>query len=77
MMIEQFGWPDDGMGPADPSDYLTLSDEELRKECARARDAKIVGIRNWPHKLSDKQRFCLAVWCANRDNIKINEQSKT
>jgi len=60
--------PDDGMGQSDPAEYLTLSDDELRKECSKATDTKIVGIRDWPHKLSKKQRYCLAVWCAKRDD---------
>ncbi len=60
--------PDDGMGRTDPGEYLTLSDDELRKECANAKSEKIVGIRNWPHKLSEKQRWCLAMWAAERDD---------
>lgn len=60
--------PDDGMGQSDPEEYMHLSDEELRKECATARDAKIISIRNWSHALSKKQRWCLALWCAKRDD---------
>jgi hypothetical protein len=66
------GFPDDGMGPAAAADYLDMSDDELRKECARARNKKILGIRNWPHPLSEKQRWCLACWCAERDNRETN-----
>jgi hypothetical protein len=67
MHDEEYG-RDDGMGRSDPEDYLKLSDEEIRRECAKARDAKIVSIRDWPNKLSEKQRYCLAVWCARRDD---------
>ena len=67
-MLAQYGYPDDGMGRSDPAEYLALSDDELRKECAKAKDAKIVSIRDWPRKLSEKQRCCLAVWCAKRDD---------
>jgi hypothetical protein len=67
--LDDYGFgPDDGMGQNDPDQYLTLSDGELRKECVKARDAKIVSIRDWPRKLSEKQRYCLAVWCAKRDD---------
>ena len=66
-LLAACGYPDDGMGQSEPAEYMTLSDEELRKECAAARDAKTVSIRNWPHKLSEKQRWCLAIWCAKRD----------
>ena len=68
MMLENYGWDDDGMGRSDPDIYLRLSDEDLRAECTKARDAKIVSIRDWAHKLSEKQRFCLALWCAHRDD---------
>lgn len=47
--------------------YLHLTDDELRKETARSRNKKIMGIRKWPNKLSDKQRYCLAVWLLQND----------
>lgn len=60
--------PDDGMGQSDPAEYMGLSDDALRNECVAARETKIVSIRNWPHALSKKQRWCLALWCAKRDD---------
>lgn len=66
----RFG-PDDGMGQSDPAEYMALSDAELRKECAKARDAKTASIRDRPNKLTEKQRWCLAFWCAKRDDRKM------
>jgi len=46
-------------------EFLSLSNKELFKDTARARKPKIISIRKWYKKygkLSDKQRFCLAVW---------------
>lgn len=46
---------------------LEKSDDELRKATARSRTPKIVSIRKWPGKLSDKQRYCLARWSVEND----------
>lgn len=54
-------------GPPEPEDYLDMTDDELRKETAMCRSAKLKSIRVWPHALSPKQRYCLAVWLAERD----------
>ena len=50
--------------------YLSLSNEELFKYTSRARNPKIVSIRKWwkeHQKLSDKQRYCLAMWLWEND----------
>lgn len=73
-LLAECGYPDDGMSQCDPAEYMDLSDEELRKECAASRDAKIVSIRNWPNKLSEKQRWCLAFWCAKRDDREMQRE---
>jgi hypothetical protein len=57
----------DDMGPTEAEDYLDMTDDELRKETAACRSAKLKSIRAWPHPLSDKQRYCLAAWVAKRD----------
>ncbi len=67
MMLEHFGDEDDNE-ESDYLFYLYLSDEDLRAECSTARDKKIINIRNWSRKLSPKQRYCLAVWAAKRDD---------
>lgn len=41
---------------------LKKSDDELREATARSRTPKIASIRKWSGKLSDKQRYCLALW---------------
>ena len=69
--LEQFDYGRDDMGPSEPEDYLHLTDEELKKETKQARTEKIKGISNFEKKLSDKQRFCLAAWLADRDNKQV------
>jgi hypothetical protein len=59
---------DDGYYYPDESDYLHLSDDELKAETARARDPKIMGIRKWPNPLSEKQRWCLANWITRNES---------
>jgi hypothetical protein len=61
-MIERYGYqPEDGL--LQLSDYLDMSDDELRDATRQARSEKIKSIRKWPGNLSDKQRYCLAAWC--------------
>lgn len=68
MVDRYYGMDDIDFDDGPISHYFDLSDDELRKLTSKARDKKIVGIRNWPNKLSDKQRYCLAEWLANRGN---------
>lgn len=49
------------------ADYLGMSDNELRAATSMVRSAKLKSIRAWPHPLSEKQRYCLAAWLAERD----------
>lgn len=51
-----------------PEDYLDMSDDELRKETSRSRNLKIMSIRKSSNELSEKQRWCLAKWIADKDN---------
>lgn len=57
----------DNMGMPEPEDFLDMTDDDLRKETAMCRSAKLKSIRAWPHPLSPKQRYCLAAWLAERD----------
>ena len=75
-MLDGYDGEDDGMGRCDPTGYLHLSDAKLKQECSKARSAKIVSICSWPHKLSEKQRYCLAVWAAERDDREANREFK-
>ena len=68
MMLERYGEDHDSMAQRKPEDYLSLSDEDLRKGTAGSRNEKIKGIRTWPMPLSKKQRYCLAAWLAEKDN---------
>jgi len=49
-------------------DYITCNDKELKDHTAQARTAKIMSIRNCEYPLTFNQRWCLAVWAADRDN---------
>jgi hypothetical protein len=52
----------------EPEDYLNLTDDELKRITSGCRSKKLKGIRKWPNPLSDKQRYCLAAWIAEKEN---------
>ncbi len=66
-MLERYGYPNED-GPPEPEDYLYMTDSELRKATAQCRSEKLKSIRKWPGVLSPKQRYCLAVWLAEKDS---------
>lgn len=60
----------DGPEYPEPEDYLDMSDEKLYSETAMARTEKLKSIRKYyktHNYLSDKQRWCLAKWLADKD----------
>ncbi len=59
---------EDDNGFFDAYDFLELSDEELKKGCLRSRSKKIMGIVRFADKLSDRQRYCLAVWASQHQD---------
>jgi len=42
--------------------YLSLHEKELRELCKKPKSKKIISIRNYHQPLSERQRYCLAVW---------------
>ena len=76
-MLARYGYPD-GLDEEgfNVSEYLTLSDDALRAECAKAKLPLIVSIRKFPRKLSNKQRYCLARWAVERDEREMDREFK-
>ena len=46
---------------------LDQTDDNLREGAAKSRKPKIMSIRKWPHALTDKQKWCLALWIMQRN----------
>jgi len=48
-------------------EYLLSDEDFLRQATAPSRNKKIMSIRKWPHPLTHKQKWCLAMWIYNHD----------
>jgi len=50
---------------------LDQGDDYLRETTARSRSPKIMSIRKWPYPLTDKQKWCLALWILHSDERQL------
>lgn len=66
-IIERYGYPPED-GPPRAEDYLDMTDKELIAASSMCRSKKLKSIRKWPKPLSQKQRYCLAAWIAEKDS---------